>query len=114
MIRLIELRTEKGLSQRQMAKKFNISQGTYNNWENGRTEPSIEQLIALADFFETSVDDIVEHQKSKKNVIEEREKLKQKIRSYSNKAPKKEELFDIFEQANDETKNAIITLLKNT
>ena len=59
MIRLIELRTEKGLSQRDMAKIFNVSQGTYNNWENDRTEPSIAQLISLATFFETSVDYLI-------------------------------------------------------
>ncbi len=38
---------------------MNVSQGTYNNWENENTQPSIEQLIALADFFEVSVDYLV-------------------------------------------------------
>lgn len=59
MIRLLELRTERDLSQRQMAKELNISQGTYNNWENGNTQPSIEQLIALARFFGVSVDYLI-------------------------------------------------------
>lgn len=35
MIKLSELRNEKGLTQREIAKIFNVSQGTYNNWENG-------------------------------------------------------------------------------
>ena len=51
MIRLFELRTEKELSQRAVAKEMSVSQGTYNNWENGKTQPSIEQLIALSNFF---------------------------------------------------------------
>lgn len=59
MIRLFELRTEKQLSQRDMAKALNISQGTYNNWENSNTQPSIEQLIALSKFFEVSVDYLI-------------------------------------------------------
>ena len=59
MIRLFELRTERNLSQRQMAKALNISQGTYNNWENSNTQPSIEQLIALAKFFGVSVDYLI-------------------------------------------------------
>lgn len=59
MIRLLELRTERGLSQRAMAKELNISQGTYNNWENSNTQPSIEQLIALANFFGVSVDYLI-------------------------------------------------------
>ena len=42
-----------------MADEFNVSQSTYNNWENSNTQPSIEQLIALARFFEVSVDYLV-------------------------------------------------------
>jgi transcriptional regulator with XRE-family HTH domain len=59
MIRLLELRTEKNLSQRDMAKILNISQGTYNNWENQNTQPSIEQLITIAKFFGVSVDYLI-------------------------------------------------------
>ena len=59
MIRFLELRTEKGLSQRDVAKAMYVSQGTYNNWENGKTQPSIEQLIRLAHFFEVSVDYLI-------------------------------------------------------
>jgi transcriptional regulator with XRE-family HTH domain len=59
MIRLFELRNEKSLSQRDMAKIMNISQGTFNNWENGNTQPSIEQLIALANYFGVSVDYLI-------------------------------------------------------
>ncbi len=59
MIKLYELRTEKELSQREMAKKMQVSQATYNNWENEKTQPSIEQLIALAEFFGVSIDYLV-------------------------------------------------------
>ena len=59
MIKLLELRTEQNLSQRSIAKEMHVSQGTYNNWENARTQPSIEQLIALADFFDVSVDYLI-------------------------------------------------------
>ena len=59
MIKLLELRVEKGKSQREMAAQMSVSQGTYNNWENGRTQPSIEQLIALAEYFAVSVDYLI-------------------------------------------------------
>ncbi len=59
MIRLLELRTENNWSQRDVAKKLFISQGTYNNWENGKTQPSIEQLISLSKLFDVSIDYIV-------------------------------------------------------
>lgn len=59
MIRLLELRNEREYTQREMAKRLNVSQGTYNNWENGKTEPPIGQLIALSNLFEVSVDYII-------------------------------------------------------
>lgn len=59
MIRLRELRAEKNISQRKMAEMFSVSQGTYNNWEQGNTQPSIEQLIELARFFSVSVDYLI-------------------------------------------------------
>lgn len=59
MIRFFELRCEKGMSQRDIARIFNISQATYNNWENSKTQPSIEQLIALAKFYGVSVDYLI-------------------------------------------------------
>lgn len=59
MIRLFELRTEKRISQRAIASRFNISQATYNNWENGKTQPSIDQLKALAEFYGVSVDYLI-------------------------------------------------------
>lgn len=59
MIRLRELRAEKNISQRKMAETFSVSQGTYNNWEQGNTQPSIEQLIELARFFGVSVDYLI-------------------------------------------------------
>lgn len=59
MIRLRELRAEKNISQRKMAEMYSVSQGTYNNWEQGNTQPSIEQLIELARFFSVSVDYLI-------------------------------------------------------
>lgn len=79
MKRLYELRTEKGLSQRGMAANFNVSQGTYNNWEKGRTQPSVEQLVALANFFGVSVDYLVSNDEVRNDIkdslTEEQRKL---------------------------------------
>ncbi|HCY49009.1 MAG TPA: transcriptional regulator [Clostridiales bacterium] len=79
MKRLYELRTEKGLSQRGMAANFNVSQGTYNNWENGRTQPSVEQLVAMANFFGVSVDYLVSNDEVRNDIkdslTEEQRKL---------------------------------------
>ena len=78
MIRLFELRSGEGLSQRDIAKIMNVSQGTYNNWENEKTQPSIEQLISLAEYFSVSVDYLIGHSEdyiqSVSNVISSDEK----------------------------------------
>ena len=56
MLRLRELRTQKGLEQKDIAVLLNIGKGTISNWEVGRTEPSIEYLTKLAKYFEVSID----------------------------------------------------------
>lgn len=58
-IRLKELRTDKGLKQTEMSDKLNISTRGYQNYEIGQREPKIDVLIALADFFDVSLDYLV-------------------------------------------------------
>lgn len=56
MKNLVELRNSKDLSQRQIAKDLGITDKAYWSYENGRTEPNIETLIKLADYFDVSLD----------------------------------------------------------
>lgn len=56
MIRLRELREEKGLSQKELGKMFNVAQNTISNWEKGAREPDKKTLVKLADFFGCSTD----------------------------------------------------------
>ena len=53
---LKKLRLEKGLSQHDMASKFNLSFRGYQNIEYGYSQTSYENLIKFADFFHCSVD----------------------------------------------------------
>lgn len=59
MIKLADLRKEKGLTQRELAKIFNISSGNICDYEKGRIEPSIDRLIAFSNFFGVSVDELL-------------------------------------------------------
>ncbi len=81
MIKLFELRVEQNLSQREMAKKLNISQGTYNNWENGKTEPSISDLIEISKMFKVSVDYLIGNQEEEVSVKEDESTLRKIYRA---------------------------------
>ena len=57
--RIRALRKEHGYSQEQMARKLHLTQGAISQWENGLTVPAADQLIALADVFGITVDDLL-------------------------------------------------------
>lgn len=53
------LRLACGLGQRRLAEKLNISLKTISHWETGYSEPSVSQLVQLADFFDVTLDELV-------------------------------------------------------
>ena len=57
---LKELRKINKLDQKDFAKILNISPKTISHWETGYTEPSISQLIAIANYFDVTLDDLVD------------------------------------------------------
>ena len=57
--RLIELRKLNKLTQRQLAEYLNVTQPSYIRYENCTAEPSLENLVKLADCFDVSVDYLV-------------------------------------------------------
>lgn len=59
MLRLKDLREEKGVLQKELAYAINRTRACISSWEQGKTEPSIDDLLKLADFFEVTVDCLV-------------------------------------------------------
>ena len=55
MNRLKELRKEKKLSQKEIAKEMSISEKTLSRWENGESQIKLEKAKQLAEFFEVPV-----------------------------------------------------------
>ena len=53
------LRVAKGIAQAKLAELLNISVKTVSHWETGYTEPSVAQLVFLADFFDVSLDELL-------------------------------------------------------
>lgn len=58
-MKIKELRTKMKLSQYEIAKKLEIPQTTFYNYETERNDPSIKTLIKMADFFNVSIDELV-------------------------------------------------------
>lgn len=54
--RLKQLRSEKGLVQKDMAKFLNITTSAYGYYEQGKRNPDPKTLMKLSDFFNVSVD----------------------------------------------------------
>ena len=57
--RLKQLRKEQGVQQRELAQILGISIRGYQFYESGDNEPNIKVLIALADFYNVSIDYLV-------------------------------------------------------
>lgn len=69
MLKLTELRLAKGLKQQGLAEILGVKNYTVGNWEQGRSEPSIEDLIRLANYFECSIDYLVGREDEFGNII---------------------------------------------
>ncbi len=57
--RLKELREEKGITQQALADVLCCSQQTINSYENRGSQPDVEMLSKIADYFDTSVDYLI-------------------------------------------------------
>lgn len=64
---LKNLRMQNNLSQQQLAKTLGIKQNTLSNYENGITQPDLNLIIKISDFFGCSIDYLLGHQT--KNLI---------------------------------------------
>ena len=56
---LSKLREKLGITQRKLALDLGIPPTTLNKYENNLTEPKIEVLIKLADYFHVTVDELI-------------------------------------------------------
>lgn len=54
--RLKQLRSEKQILQKDIAKYLEVTVRTYQYYESGELEPDLEKLVKLADLFKVSTD----------------------------------------------------------
>ena len=59
MFRLKEIRKKKSMSQQELADYLGVTQATLSGWENEKYEPTASNIIAVAKFFNISIDDLL-------------------------------------------------------
>ena len=57
--KLAELRQKSGLTQQEVADLININRGSYSNWENGKREPNLDNVVKLSKIFNTTTDELL-------------------------------------------------------
>lgn len=53
------LRQDKGMNQEQLAEQLHVTRQAVSNWETGKTQPDIETLTKIAEYFEVSVEHLI-------------------------------------------------------
>lgn len=56
---LKKVRKEKKCTQKQVATAIGVAERNYQEWEYGKTKPGFDSLLALADYFDVSLDYLV-------------------------------------------------------
>ena len=46
---IAKIRKDAGLTQENFAEKYNVTQQTVSNWENGRSYPDLDTIVQISD-----------------------------------------------------------------
>lgn len=77
------LRNEKGLTQEQLAKHFNVSNRSVSRWETGSNLPDISLLVEIADFYDVDVREIIDGERKSEMMDNETREVAGKMAVYA-------------------------------
>ncbi len=118
--RLKKIRTDKGLSLRELAKHAHISHSFIADIETGRSKPSIDTLEALATALDVSLSALIDHS-AEKQTNSKKQSKKDSGDSENLREPSQKELEEIMKQEgimfdgaplDDEDKQDIMEVMK--
>lgn len=66
---LARLRKLHNMTQEELAEKINVSRQAVAKWENGDSMPDLKSCIALADYFNVTMDDLIHHSEVETGVV---------------------------------------------
>lgn len=72
--KIYNLRKKKNMSQEDLASVLNVSRQTISKWETGESNPDIDKIVPLCNFFEISTDEFLKG----KDITYERKITKEK------------------------------------
>lgn len=78
------LRKEKGITQKELGEKLNITDKAISKWERGLSFPDITMLNILAEFFEVDVSELLNGEKGTKKDIDIDKAISEAIEKYKN------------------------------
>ncbi len=83
------LRTEKELTQENLAEVLHVSGRTISRWETGSNMPDIGMLVEIADFFDVSIPEIIEGERKSEMMNQESRDTAKAMAQYSQAEVKK-------------------------
>lgn len=57
-----QFRKQKGLNQQELGEMLGVSAVSVSKWERAQTQPDIETLRMMADLFNTTIDELCDHE----------------------------------------------------
>ena len=99
--KLKELRRDRGLSQGELSRVFNVAQQTVGKWESGIAYPNIDTLKQIAKYFNVSIDYLLDNDGATN--------IGTKIQPVLNE--KQTRLINGYDKLNDEGQNMLLGIL---
>lgn len=81
---LKELRSEKAVTQVELAEMLGVSNRSISRWENGTTMPDFDLLVELAQYYDVEVGELLDGERRTGSMDAETEELMLKIADYGN------------------------------
>lgn len=73
MNNIAKYRKRKGLTQKELASELNVTAGAVGMWEMGKRRPDIDKAKNIADYFETSIENIFFAQYANEMIVNDKD-----------------------------------------
>jgi transcriptional regulator with XRE-family HTH domain len=83
------LRSEKNITQEQLAEKFSVSRRTVSRWETGSNMPDMDVLIEMSEYFDVDLRELLDGERKGEKMDKELEETVLKVADYSNEEKQK-------------------------